>query len=294
MWELTAGQYNYMDHTPLNEIAARVPADVGQNVRFDYGKLKLWQEGAQYYMGIKEGAAPDMMIDFGAYAKGWAADRAAEICAEHAVDAAQINIAGNVNLYGGDSWKIRVTEPKNLGEYFVRLESGPLSAVTSGAYERNFIVDGDTGAESLGTAKPVYVTHIIDPRTGWPINLSRRGDGGYANDQGGVVSVSVFCESSALADTYATVVCVKGLEKGLEFLKQRDIAGIIITDDMRYALSKPMTLAADGNEKSTFHLYGVYGNIGFPSGKGCRSAAGAAVLAAGAFALGAVLLSKRR
>ncbi|MDR1093401.1 MAG: FAD:protein FMN transferase [Clostridiales bacterium] len=258
-------------HEPLDGIIGEVD---GILAKCDYSKIELRADGinGKYYLGLKEGAAPDMKLDFGGHAKGWAADKTAAICAGFGVKAAMINIAGNLYTFGlpaeDTPWNIGVTDPLNpYGSYFARVESGPISAVTSGTYERRYFVDG-TGEEDRDALSRVEVPHIIDPRTGWPINLRRDGETGqYSNDPQGVVGASVFYGRSSLADVYATYVCIVGLEKGLEFLREKagteEIAGIIITADRRYALTEPFVLSGTGNAEASFRRYTRCGEFDF-------------------------------
>ena len=54
-----------------------------------------------------------------------------------------------------------------------------------------------------------YYSHIIDPRTGYPVT-------------NGVVSVSIIADSCVFADGLATGVLVMGVEKGLKLVDSLD------------------------------------------------------------------------
>ena len=69
------------------------------------------------------------------------------------------------------------------------------SAVTSGSYERYFVIDGRR------------YSHIIDPFTGRPVSNNLK-------------SVTVFSSSSAEADALATGFFVLGLERSLDLLEE--------------------------------------------------------------------------
>ena len=71
------------------------------------------------------------------------------------------------------------------------------STVTSGIYERGFELDG------------VYYHHILDPRTGWPV-------------QNELASVTIFSESSMWGDALATAAFALGTEKGLQLIESLD------------------------------------------------------------------------
>jgi thiamine biosynthesis lipoprotein len=86
---------------------------------------------------------------------------------------------------------------------------------TSGDYQKFF-----TDAEGK------RLSHIIDPKTGWPVQHS-------------VTSVSVIATNSMTADALATTLFVMGQEKGLRFVEARpDAAALFILreSDGKYRL----------------------------------------------------------
>lgn len=153
-----------------------------------------------------------MSADLGAIAKGYAADRAAQILKEHGIKSALIDLGGNIYALGrnknGQRWKIGLQTPwTERGEYFETVEAENKAVVTSGAYERYFEKDGK-----------IY-HHIIDPETGCP-------------SQSGISSVTVIYENSAVADALSTAVFVSG-KQCAETMKSifGDIEIIIVTND---------------------------------------------------------------
>lgn len=105
---------------------------------------------------------PAVMIDLGGYAKGYALDRAAAILRAEHVEAALVNIGGNVLALGqpGDRpWQVGIRDPRGTGTLAMVTLHDNEAIGTSGDYERYFMKDGKR--------RP----HIIDPRTGYPIDL---------------------------------------------------------------------------------------------------------------------------
>ena len=101
-----------------------------------------------------------VQLDLGGYAKGYALDRAAEILKKLGVKSALINIGGNVMALGqhGDRpWRVAIQHPRKPGP-LATLELHDGEAIgTSGDYQRYFELDGKR------------YCHLIDPRTGWPV-----------------------------------------------------------------------------------------------------------------------------
>ena len=130
---------------------------------------------------------PEMSLDVGAIAKGWATQRAAE----KAPAGMLISVGGNVCATGPKQgehpWVIGIQNPEG-GEYLhtIYVERG--CVVTSGDYQRTYTVDG----------KKYH--HIIDPDTRMPASYWR--------------SVSIVCKDSALADALSTALFLLPLEQG--------------------------------------------------------------------------------
>ncbi len=154
----------------------------------------------------------ETQIDLGGIAKGYCADKIAEVLKSHGIKSGLIDLGGNVRTIGkkkGKVWRIGIQDPDGVrGEYFGVLDISDKCVVTSGAYERYFEKNGK-----------VY-HHIIDPRTGYPADT-------------GITSVSIIADDGAIADALSTAVYVLGMEKGIELLnsdKYKDV-GYIITDN---------------------------------------------------------------
>jgi thiamine biosynthesis lipoprotein len=134
-----------------------------------------------------------MKLDFGAIAKGYAADELIKIITTANVKRAIIDLGGNVYVWGkkpdGTKWRVGIKNPLDPeGEPVIRLEIDTNTVVTSGAYERFFTADG------------IRYHHILDPKTGYPA-------------ESGILSSTIISKSSTAADALSTSVFVLGKEK---------------------------------------------------------------------------------
>lgn len=142
---------------------------------------------------------PDMGLDLGGIAKGYAAKNVLELIRSQSVEAAVISLGGNVGLLGtkpdATNWKVAIETPDGSGSTMAQLSipGGEYTyVVTSGGYQRNFTVDG------------VTYHHILDPETGYPADTD-------------LLSVTIISEDGVLADAYSTALFVMGREKAVEF-----------------------------------------------------------------------------
>ncbi|HRH80813.1 MAG TPA: FAD:protein FMN transferase [Thiobacillaceae bacterium] len=107
-----------------------------------------------------EGGNPAVRIDLGGYAKGYALDLAAAYLRGQGVKNALVNIGGNIMALGrhGDRpWRVGIQHPRRAGA-IATLDLRDGEAIgTSGDYQRYFLVD------------ETRYCHLIDPRTGWPV-----------------------------------------------------------------------------------------------------------------------------
>lgn len=161
---------------------------------------------------------PNMVIDLGGIAKGYAADVLSEILTNEGINSAIIDLGGNIYAHGikpsGDSWKIGIQNPfSDRGEIVGVISVESKSIVTSGIYERYIEKDG------------VKYHHILNPETGFP----------YENDIAGITIVS---DSSCTGDALSTSVFALGIEEGLKFVEGLDnVDAIFVTKDNKIYLT---------------------------------------------------------
>lgn len=140
---------------------------------------------------------PLVWLDVGAIAKGWAAQR---VC-ESAPSGLLISVGGNVCATGpkdeaGTPWVVAVQNPDGGEEHLHTLYLSRGSMVTSGDYQRAYVVDGE------------LYHHIIDPNTLYPSTHWR--------------SVTIVCADSGLADALSTALFVLPLEEGQQLIQRFD------------------------------------------------------------------------
>ncbi|MBQ9263086.1 MAG: FAD:protein FMN transferase [Clostridia bacterium] len=153
-------------------------------------------------------ADPQLRLDLGAVAKGYAADLVLPDLME-AMPSFLLSLGGNVYagnapLDGRANWNVGVQDPKAdpvqvaLGgtDILDVLEVHDLTVVTSGDYWRYYLVDGEK------------YHHIIDPETLMP---SKK-----------MISVTIVCKSSLLADYLSTTLFILSYEDGLKLIEQLD------------------------------------------------------------------------
>lgn len=153
----------------------------------------------------------NVALDLGGIAKGRAGDLLKAFLKEKGVKSALINLGGNIATLGskpdGSAWVIGLQNPDaERGSWYERVEVKDESVVTSGAYERYFVLDG------------VLYHHIIDPETGLPASSS-------------LLSSSIISKDGALADALSTAVFVKGAKEGMALLDKLDVKGVLATKD---------------------------------------------------------------
>jgi len=159
----------------------------------DIDKLMIDELSMTVYL-----ADPEMSLDVGAIAKGFATERAAQLLMADGAQSALLSVGGNVRAIGtrgdGTPWQVGVQNP-DLSESAGDIATVALvdrSMVTSGSYQRYYTVDG------------VRYHHIIDPQTLMPSTY--------------VQSVTILTEDSALADALSTALFTVSVEQGAEIL----------------------------------------------------------------------------
>jgi len=150
---------------------------------------------------------PDASVDVGALAKGWVARKLLELLPESGLYSAIIDLGGNVATYGakpdGSSWRVAIDTES--GDYLKVVEVSGLSVVTSGDYQRFYVVDG------------VKYHHIIDPETRRPAEKNKQ--------------VSVICSDPALGDALSTALFILDSASGSALVQKYGVYALGIDAD---------------------------------------------------------------
>lgn len=165
------------------------------------------------------GANPAVQLDLGAFAKGYAVDRAIEALRDLGIENAIVNAGGDLRAIGrhGDRpWRIGIRQPANQGGVLASVETrGDESVFTSGNYERYFDYEGRR------------YHHILDPRDGYPAQRT--------------LSVTVIHGEAAAADAAATALFVAGPEGWAAVARRMGISQVMLIDaDMKVYMSPEM------------------------------------------------------
>ena len=150
-------------------------------------------------------------LDVGAIAKGWATQRVAESAPKGLL----ISVGGNVCATGpkdesGTPWVVGIQNPDG-GDYLHTVYVKNECVVTSGDYQRYFVVDG----------KPYH--HIIDPVTLLPSTYWR--------------SVTIVCSDSGLADALSTALFLMPQAEGQSLLDQLGAMAMWVDQDGKISYS---------------------------------------------------------
>lgn len=180
----------------------------------DIEKMILDKEASTVYL-----ADPEMKLDVGAIAKGYATEQVARHLEEKGITGYLLNVGGNVRCIGGrpdgEPWAVAIENPDTENEekpYIAYLHLKGKSLVTSGSYQRYYTVDG------------VRYHHIIDPATLMPGTNFR--------------SVSVLCTDSGKADALSTALFSMSYEAGsalVESLSDAEAMWVLPNGEQRYS-----------------------------------------------------------
>ena len=151
---------------------------------------------------------PDVKIDLGGIAKGYAVDRAIQQLKRLGIENAIVNTGGDLRAIGerGErNWNIGIRSPDNQQPIASLQPEGDESIFTSGDYERMFLYENRR------------YHHIINPATGWPAPGAR--------------SVTVIHSDAMTADAAATALLIAPTDQRATIAQQMGIKNLLIIDE---------------------------------------------------------------
>ena len=168
--------------------------------------------------------AEGLELDLGGIAKGYAVDRVAGILRANGVNAALIS-SGRSSIYalgappGKAAWRIHLRDPfegkKAAGDVLLK----DFSLSVSGSYEKLLELDGKT------------YCHILDPRTGWPVE--------------GMLMTAVLAPRGVESDATSTILFVLGPEKGRRYLEKATKVSALLFESAGGRKSNRVALKSD-------------------------------------------------
>jgi thiamine biosynthesis lipoprotein len=159
---------------------------------------------------------PEVTLDLSSIAKGYGVDEAAAVVRGQGFADFVVEVGGEVVASGrrpdGRPWRVGVQRPRSgatAEELHGVVSLRNAAFATSGDYHNHFEWKG------------VRYSHVIDPRTGYPVKNH-------------VVSVSILAPDCTLADGLATAVMVMGPSAGLVMLARLPgVEGLVVTEEER-------------------------------------------------------------
>ena len=200
LWDFTAESPKVPDSGQIAEALTHV----------DYTSVSVSDNGDGTYSISKP---DDVILDLGAVAKGYIADKIKDFLEENGVKHAIINLGGNVLCIGKktntDNFGIGVRKPFAANnEVLVALSVDDSSVVSSGNYERYFYADDGT-----------FYHHILNPATGYS----------YDND---LSDVTILSKGSLTGDCLSTTCFCLGLDDGMKLIESLDgIEAVFVTNE---------------------------------------------------------------
>jgi thiamine biosynthesis lipoprotein len=153
-------------------------------------------------------SVPELEIDMASIGQGYTAGRLAALLEEHGSAGYLAEIGGEIVARGskpdGSAWRVGIENPVagvDPGPALRLPPSASTAVVTSGSYRQYFEVDG----RRLG--------HIIDPRTGWPVEHA-------------LLSVTVVGGDAATAAAWGTALLCLGPAEAAAVAERENIAAL--------------------------------------------------------------------
>lgn len=192
-WKFDRGEHEWLPEARLHELRQRI----------DYRAIQLNPEQQTVFLQQK-----GMKIGFGGIGKGYAAYRAHRVMAAMDIEHGLINASGDLMAWGSPPqqslWDVWIPDPEQRNRPLVEFAIPYGSVVTSGNYENYTLIDGKR------------LSHIVDPRTGMPVEALK--------------CVSIVCPNPEFGDALATAISVLGIRDGLALVNRLNGVECLIID----------------------------------------------------------------
>lgn len=138
-----------------------------------------------------------MCLDLGGIGKEYAVDRVLMLALQRGIENVLVDFGSDVRVHGQPpekgAWHVGLEDPRRPGQCWTGVAVTNHAVATSGDYARHFV----HGGRRYG--------HIIDPRTGYPVN-------------NGTLAVSVVAPHCTLAGILTTTACILPPQEGVNLI----------------------------------------------------------------------------
>lgn len=152
-----------------------------------------------------------MQLDVGGIGKGFAADEAIRILKDNGVNAALVDMGGDITVGDAppdkDYWVLGFSYyDENGGEVFQKIKLKNKAVATSGDLYQYVLIDN------------MRYSHIIDPRNGRALSNN--------------IQVTTIAPNGIAADAYASALSVLGIEEGIKVVSKADALEVFMVEDI--------------------------------------------------------------
>jgi thiamine biosynthesis lipoprotein len=179
--------WNWKDKNPVIPTEEKI-----SEMREFTGWRKVQRRKGAIFLPLK-----GMCLDLGGIGKEYAVDRVLMLALQRGISNVLVDFGQDVRVHGQSPhktpWHIGLDDPKHPGHCWTGVAVNNHAVATSGDYFRNFIA----GGRKYG--------HIVDPRTGYPVN-------------NGCEAVSIIAPHCTMAGILSTTAFVLGPKEGLDLI----------------------------------------------------------------------------
>lgn len=195
----------------FKKMAEAVDSTLIDSLRQFVGMDKVWLSGDTLYK-----AAPQVMVDFSALAKGFGIDEVARLLKQQGIQNFLVEIGGELVASGrkadGTDWMAGIEKP-------IEDQSGQVRALEMVVPLKNRAMATSGNYRNFYERNGQKFAHEIDPLTGFPAMQS-------------LLSVTIFASDCMTADAWATACMVMGFERAKKWVEsQKAIQAIFIYND---------------------------------------------------------------